>query len=197
MFAHKLAAKIPAGEQPIASTSEPFLLPAPGNNIRQCHALSYEISHLLALLRTTPPRQTRLPPRLPITLSKPLARLDHLHNIYPLLNSHKGGRGKHADPRNRGIHLVGTSHLHGCRRERASKEHGGFGSGGRARLDGGWVVEVGEEGGREERRAEGEEVEGDEEHFVHEAQGEKNLLLELLAYALRRKTSADKRTLLE
>jgi hypothetical protein len=64
-------------------------------------------------------------------------------------------------------------------------------------LDGGWVVEVGEKGGREERRAEGEEVEGDEEHFVHEAQGEKDLLLELLVYALRREISGDKRTLLE
>ena len=150
---------------------------------RQSHALSHVTSHLLTLLGT-PPRQTRLPPRLPVTLSKPLTRLDHLYHIDPLLDSHKGSRGKHADPRDRRVHLVGTSHLHGCGGERTGEEHGGFRSGRRTGLDGGWVVEVGEQGGREERGAEGEEVEGDEEHFVHEAEGEENFLSKLLVYAL-------------
>ena len=122
------------------------------------------------------PRQSSLLPHLAITLRQPLARLDHLHNIDPLLKRHDRRARKHADPRDCRVHLVCSCHLHGSCREGAREEHGGFRGGGRAGLEGGRVVEVGEEGGREERRTEGEQVEGDEEDFVHGAEGEEDFL---------------------
>jgi len=158
-------------------------------------------SRLLTLLRAPLPRQTRLPPRLAITLREPLTRLDHLNNVYPLLDSHKGSGGKHADPGDSRVHLVGASHLHGCGGEGAGEEHGGFGSGGRAGLDGRGVVEVGEEGRGEEGRAEGEEVEGDEEDFVHGAEGEEDFLWVVVSICfvtvLHTRFPVEQRTLLE
>lgn len=129
----------------------PRLLSTPVSSLleRKMHRKSVGIGRLLPLPRFRLRREACLPPRLPVPLSKPLARLDHLHNIDPLLEEHDGRRSKHQDPRHGGIHLVGSRHLHGGSREWAGEEHRGFRSGGRAGLNGRRGLGVREEGRRE------------------------------------------------
>jgi hypothetical protein len=122
------------------------------------------------------PRQTSLPPRFPVALSKPLARLDHLHNVDVLLQRHNRRRSQSQDPREGRVHFVRASHLHSACRPRACEEYRGLWGGGRAGLDRSWDLLVTQKGGREERRGEGEQVEGDEEQFVHGAEGEEDFL---------------------
>jgi hypothetical protein len=66
--------------------------------------------------------------------------------------------------------------VHSACRPRACEEYRGLWGGGRAGLDRSWDLLVTQKGGREERRGEGEQVEGDEEQFVHGAEGEEDFL---------------------
>lgn len=137
--------------------------------------LSITAPRLLGLLRALP-RQTLSFPRSPVTLGKPRGRLLHLYHVDDLLSHHDGEADDHANPRHGGVHLVRARGLHGASREGRGEEQAGFGRSRCARVQGGGVGGVGEERGTQERRGEGEEVEGDEEDLVEAAESEENPL---------------------
>jgi hypothetical protein len=137
--------------------------------------LSITAPLLLGLLRALP-RQTLGLPRSPVTLGKPRGRLLHLYYVDNLLSHHDGEADYHADPRHGRIHLVRARGLHGASREGRGEEQAGLGRSRCSRVEGGGVGGVGKERGAQERRGEGEEVEGDEEDLVHAAECEENPL---------------------
>lgn len=82
-----------------------------------------------------------------IALSEPLAGLDDLDNVDPLLEQHDGQGDKGEGPRNGTIHLVCSSHLHGTGGPGAGEEGRRLrGRDGRTRLEGGALA-----GGLQER----------------------------------------------
>ena len=117
-------------------------------------------------------RQAQFIPIPTIPLGQPLAGLDQLDDIDPLLEQHDGSAGDGEHPWDSGAHFVGSGHFHGRGAERAGEEERGRGlkRGGRGRIAGPFQRRG------DLRRAEAKEIEGDEEEFVERAGDEENRL---------------------
>ena len=133
---------------------------------------------LLGLLRALPRQSLGLSCR-PIALGKPRSGLLHLHHVDDLLPQHDGRADDHADPRDCRVHLVCARGFHSASRERRREEQARLGRGRCSESERGGVGGVGEERGAQVRRGEGQEVEGDEEDFVEEAESEENPLCDV------------------
>jgi hypothetical protein len=78
---------------------------------RRIEARALVLSHLLLLrLLVFVPRETLPPPLSTVTLSEPLASLNELNDVDPLLAKHDGEGDHSEDPWDRRRHLVGTIH---------------------------------------------------------------------------------------
>lgn len=134
-------------------------------SVRWCERTCRHLLADLGALGLLPGQALRLPHG-EIALSEPFARLDNLHNVDELLHSHNGEADGSKDPGPEGIHLVRARKLESCRAVRIREDLAqqrcidlcaGL------NLHGLRVGDGVEERGRQKRRGEGQEVEGDEE----------------------------------